>query len=182
MKKTVSALIAALIVGVALYPVAGGAQMGRGYGPGGNDGGPGYSYGMGPGMMGGYGPGYGMGPGMMGGYGPGYGMGPGMMGGYGPGYGMMGPGYGYGYGRQYYGPQNGGREMPQPLDREQARQEVEGYLSALRNPNLKVGNIDEKGDDYQVDIVTKDGSLVDKIRTPGGCAPPTSGVSCEYVR
>jgi Spy/CpxP family protein refolding chaperone len=38
--------------------------------------GPGFAYGMGPGMMGGYG----MGPGMMGGYGPGYGMGPTMMG------------------------------------------------------------------------------------------------------
>ena len=50
--------------------------------------GPGYGYGMGPGMMGGYG--YGMGPGMMRGYG--YGMGPGMMDGYGygPGGHMMG--------------------------------------------------------------------------------------------
>ncbi|MGH8737727.1 MAG: hypothetical protein ACREU5_12030 [Burkholderiales bacterium] len=44
-----------------------------------------------PPMMRGYGPGYGygMGPGMMAGYGPGYGMGPAMMGGCG--------GYGYGY-------------------------------------------------------------------------------------
>jgi hypothetical protein len=149
--------------------------------------GPGYGYGMGPGMMGGYGMGpgmmvpgygygYGMGPGMMGpGYGYGYGMGPGMMGGYGMGPGMMGPGYGYGYGMgpgmmgpgygwQYgpgYGPQN---EQPQkPLDKEQAKQQVENYLKSTRNPNLKLGKIEEKGNDYVVDIETKGGSLVDKL-------------------
>jgi hypothetical protein len=102
----------------------------------------------------GYGYGYGMGPGMMGGqgYGPGYGMGPG----------MMGPGYGYG---QQYGPQYGRQyQQPQkPLDQNQAKQEVENYLSSMRNPNLKLGKIEEKGNGYQVNIVTKDGSLVDKI-------------------
>jgi len=97
------------------------------------------------------------------GYGPGYGMGPGMMGrGYGMGPGMMGPGNGYGqqygpqYGRQYQQPQN-------PLDKNQAKQQVENYLSSMRNPNLKLGKIEEKGNDYQVDIRTKDGSLVDKL-------------------
>ena len=89
-----------------------------------------------------------MGPG----YGPGYGMGPG----------MMGPGYGYGqqygpqYGRQYQQPQN-------PLDKNQAKQQVENYLSSMRNPNLKLGKIEEKGNNYQVNIETKEGSLVDKI-------------------
>jgi hypothetical protein len=109
--------------------------------------GPGYGYGMGPGMMGGYG----MGPGMMGpGYGYGYGMGPG----------MMGPGYGWQYGPGY-GPQN---EQPQkPLDKEQAKQQVENYLKSTRNPNLKLGKIEEKGNDYVVDIETKGGSLVDKL-------------------
>jgi hypothetical protein len=168
MKKIILLLIAIVFIGFALYPVGGNAQMGQGYG---------YGYGMGPGMMGqGYGPGYGMGPGMMGpGYGYGYGMGPGMMGqGYGPGYGMgpgmMGPGYGYGqqYGPQYgqqYGPQYGRQyqQLQKPLDRNQAKQEVENYLSSMRNPNLKLGKVEEKGDSYEINIVTKEGSLVDKI-------------------
>ncbi len=132
-------------------------MMGPGYGYGGGPGmmGPGYGYGGGPGMMGpGYG-GYGMGPGMMGqGYG-GYGMGPGMMGrGYG-GYGM-GPGYGGQYGPRYQQPQK-------PLDEKQAREEAEDYLKSTRNPNLKVGKIQDKGDQYEVSIETKEGSLVDKI-------------------
>jgi hypothetical protein len=120
---------------------------------------------MGPGMMGpgyGYGPGYGMGPGMMGpGYG--YGMGPGMMGpGYGMGPGMMGPGYGYGYGPQYgYGQQY--LQPSKPMTENQARQEVENYLSSTRNPNLKMGKIEDKGNDYEVNIETKDGSLANKI-------------------
>jgi hypothetical protein len=126
-------------------------MMGPGYGPG---------YGMGPGMMGpGYGPGYGMGPGMMGpGYGPGYGMGPGMMG---PGY---GPGYGYGmpgYGPHQYGPQY--QQRQKPLDKEDAKAIMESYLHSTRNPNLKLGKITEKGNAYEAEIMTKDGSLVDKI-------------------
>ena len=102
-----------------------------------------------------------MGSGMMG---PayGYGMGPGMMGGGYGGYGMMGPGYGYGYGPQYrYGQQY--RQPSTPLSEDQAKQEVENYLSATRNPNLKMGKIEDKGNDYEVNIETKDGSLVNKI-------------------
>ncbi|MEJ2725129.1 MAG: cytochrome c [Deltaproteobacteria bacterium] len=87
--------------------------------------------------------------------GAGYGMGPGMGGGYG-GYGM-GPGYGGQYGPQQY------QKPPKPLDEQQAKQEVENYLKSTRNPNLKVGKIEEKGNDYVVNIETKDGSLVDKI-------------------
>ena len=109
--------------------------------------GPQRGYGMGPGY------GYGMGPGMMGG---------GMMGrGYG-GYGMMGPGYGYGPGPQSrFGPQY--QQPMEPLDRDQVKQQVENYLKSTRNPNLKMGKIEEKGKDYEVDIKTRDGSLVDKI-------------------
>ena len=174
MKKTI--LIGCMVGLMALfgttmaYAQAGGPGYGYGMGPGMM--GPGYGYGMGPGMMGpGYG--YGMGPGRMGGgyggygmmgpgYGYGYGMGPGMMGrGYG-GYGMMGPGYGYGYGPRYgYGQQY--QQPSKPLDKEQAQQEVENYLKSTRNPNLKIGSIEEKGNDYQVDVETKDGALVDKI-------------------
>jgi hypothetical protein len=146
--------------GYGMGPGMMGPGYGYGYGMGPGMMGPGYGYGMGPGMMGpGYG--YGMGPGMMGpGYGYGYGMGPGMMGrGYG-GYGMVGPGYGYGpqygYGQQYQQPQK-------PLDKDQAKQEVENYVKSTRNPNLSVGNIEEKGNDFEADIQTKNGSLVDKV-------------------
>jgi hypothetical protein len=116
-----------------------GPQQQQGWGPG---------YGMGPGMMGGgWGPGYGMGPGMMGrGWGPGYGMGPG----------MMGPGYGYGYGPQYQQPQK-------PLDKSDAEAMVNNYLAATRNPNLKLGKIEDKGNAFEADIVTKDNALADKI-------------------
>jgi hypothetical protein len=135
----------------------GGGYGGYGMGPGRMGQGYGYGYGMGPGMMGGGYGGYGMGPWMMGrGYG-GYGMGPGMMGG---GYGMMGPGYGYGpqYGyRQQY------QQLQKPLDKDQAKQQVENYLKSSRNPNLSVGRVEEKGTHYEVDIQTKDGSLADKI-------------------
>jgi rubrerythrin len=109
---------------------------------------------MGPGMM--------RGGGTMGrGYG-GYGMGPGMMGGGYGGYGMMDPGYGYGYGPQYrYGRQP--QQPPKPLDEAQARQEVENYLKSTRNPNLKVGKIEDRGNLFEVSIEIKEGSLVDKL-------------------
>jgi hypothetical protein len=181
MKKTLLLATTAVLV-LMLGICAGYAQpmgpgmMGPGYGYGpspeenwnycpycGNYIGPGY--GMGPGMMGpGYG--YGMGPGMMGrGYG-GYGMMGHMMGrgygGYGMGPGMMGPGYGYGYGPQYgYGRQS--QQPAKPLDEAQVKQEVENYLKSTRNPNLKMGKIEDKGNEYEVGIETKDGSLVNKI-------------------
>jgi len=119
-------------------------QSGR-YGPY-----PGYGYGMGPGMMGGRGYGYGMGPGMMGGRGYGYGMGPG----------MMGPGYGYGPSQQYPYAQ----QQPQkPIDKEQAKSMVENYLRSTGNPNLKLGDVKDQGQNFEADVVTKDNSLADKI-------------------
>ena len=121
-------------------------------------------YGMGPGMMGGRGYGYGMGPGMMGGRGYGYGMGHGMMGGQGYGYGMgpgmMGPGYGYGPNQQYPYAQ----QQPQkPIDKDQAKSIVENYLKSTGNPNLKLGDIKDEGQNFEADVVTKDNSLADKI-------------------
>jgi hypothetical protein len=186
MKKLSLLLAVLLVIGLSLYPTDGKAQMGPGYGPG-----YGPSYGMGPGMMGpgygpgygmgpgygpgygmgpGYGPGYGMGPGMMGpGYGYGYGMGPGMMGpgyghGYGMGPGMMGPGYGPGYGMgPGYGPQYGHQQPQKPLDENEVRAMLENYLKSARNPNLKLGKIEDKGNYFEASIVTKDNSLVDKV-------------------
>jgi hypothetical protein len=113
--------------------------------------------------------GYGMGPGMMGrGYGMmgrGYGMGSGMM--MGRGYGM-GPGYGQGQGSMETAPEQGeigptsGR-LETPLKEDGARTTVENYLQSTRNPNLKLGKITEQGNAFEAEIVTKDGSLVDKL-------------------
>ena len=36
-------------------------------------------------------------------------------------------------------------------------------MKSTRNPNLKIGSVEEKGDHYEVAIETKDGALVDKI-------------------
>jgi len=122
----------------------------------------GYGYGMGPEMMwrGGYGGwycpycgqpaaprgGYGMGPGMMG---P-WMMGPGMMG---PG--MMGPGY-PGYGPRYW-------ERQKPLEEKDVKLIMENYIKSTGNPNLKIGKIKEMENSFEVEILTKDNSLVDKI-------------------
>jgi hypothetical protein len=106
-------------------------------------------YGMGPGMMGqGYGSGPGWGPGgMMGqGYGPGGGWGPG---------GMMGSGQGYGY-RSY-------NRSGQPITLDQTKVLIEHYLTTIGNPNLKSGKITDKDKYFEAEIVTKDGSLVDKL-------------------
>ena len=119
-----------------------------------------YAQPMGPGMMGqgrtGWGPGYG--PQQQQGwtcpycgrwYAPGYGMGPGTMG---PG--MMGPGYGYG--PQYQQPQK-------PMTKKDAEALVENFLKSTSNPNLKLGKTMEEGSAFEVEIVTKNNSLVDKI-------------------
>jgi len=138
MKKLLFVLAFVLISGLILFPLEGRAQMGPGR--------------MGP--QGGYGAwnycpycGAPMGPGMMG---PGYGRGPGMMG---PGY---GPQYGPPYGPQYQQPR-------EPMKEKDAEQIVENYLRATRNPNLKLGKITEKDTYFEAEILTKEGSLADKL-------------------
>jgi len=50
------------------------------------------------------------------------------------------------------------------LTQEDAVSIVEEYLKEINNPNLKVGEVERTADeDYLVEIVTKDGSLVDKL-------------------
>jgi hypothetical protein len=74
---------------------------------------------------------------------------------------MMGPGYDrrYGYpGDRRYRPDR------KPLEKEEAKEQVEDMLKRSRNPNLKPGAIEEEEDSYIVDILTKDGSLVDKMQ------------------
>jgi hypothetical protein len=99
-------------------------------------------------------------------------MGPGMMGqdrtGWGPGYGPQqqqgwtcpycgrwyGPGYGYG--PQYQQPQK-------PMTKRDAEALVGYFLKSTSNPNLKLGKIQDEGTAFEVEIVTKTNSLVDKI-------------------
>jgi hypothetical protein len=103
--------------------------------------------------------GYGMGPYMMG-RGPqsGYGRGPAMMG--------RGPGR-MGRGKIQSSPQMGtGPEYRQGrgvLTKKDARSIVKDYLTSTRNPNLKLGKIEDAGDAYKAEIVTKDNSLVDQV-------------------
>ena len=112
---------------------------------------------MGPGMMGGMmGRSYGMGPGMMGpGYGREYGMRPH---GYGMGPGMMHRDWGRGpqYSPQYQQPQK-------PLEEKNVKEMLNNYLKSTRNPNLKLGNIKDKGSYFEAEILTKDKALADKI-------------------
>jgi hypothetical protein len=123
-----------------------------------------------------HGPGWGRGRHMMGDWGnrSGYdsegrfGMGHGMMGrGYSMGHGMMGRGMSRGmmqrdqgmepqYGPQYQQPQK-------PLEEKDARAILENYLGSVRNPNLKLGKIEDKGETFEAEIITKNGSLVDRL-------------------
>ena len=76
---------------------------------------------------------------------PGYGMGPG----------MMGPGYGGGPGYRQYRP---------PLEKEEVREMLENIIRTSRNPNLKVGRIDDAGPYFEAEILTKGSeSLVDRV-------------------
>lgn len=87
-----------------------------------------------------------MGPGMMGGFGHGP-MGPGMMGTH-PCLEASGAAYG---------------ETAKPLTKDEATIILQGYLLRFRNQNLKVGTITEKDAYFEAEIVTKDGSLVQKL-------------------
>jgi len=62
--------------------------------------------------------------------------------------------------QQQYAP---GQTPGKPLTQEQAKALVENYLKNTNNPNLKLGAFTEKGDVFEADIVTSDGSLADKI-------------------
>lgn len=81
-----------------------------------------------------------------------------------------GPGTQRGQGGQggWYCPWGGSQGGPpvakpgQSLTADQARAMVEQHISG--NPNLKAGKVTEKDGAYEVQIVTKDGSLVDKIQ------------------
>ena len=50
-----------------------------------------------------------------------------------------------------------------PITEEQATTIVQNYILSTGNPNLKVGKVKETEADFEVEIVTKDDSLVDTI-------------------
>jgi len=91
--------------------------------------------------------------------------------------GRGGGGYGYcpwmggppqGQQRGWYCPwmgSQGGSPVVKPgeaLSADQAKALVDQHISG--NPNLKAGKVTEKDGNYEVEVVTKDGSLVDKIQ------------------
>jgi hypothetical protein len=61
------------------------------------------------------------------------------------------------------GAPNDTSQQPQtkPLTQDEAKSLLE---KSLNNPNLKVGDISDKGATYEANIVTKEGSLVDKVQ------------------
>ncbi len=98
------------------------------------------------------------GPGYGGGC-PGYGGGPGYCGG--------GPGMQRGQGGWYcpwQGQQTGTpvAKPGQPLTADQAKAMVEQNIAG--NPNLKAGKVTEIDGAYEVEVLTKNGSLVDKVQ------------------
>ena len=74
---------------------------------------------------------------------------------------MMQPGYD---GPYEYRNDRSYRHYEEPLDAEAAKKAVSEMLERSRNPNLKVGGIEEKKDFFVVDILTKNGALVDKMQ------------------
>ena len=50
-----------------------------------------------------------------------------------------------------------------PLSKNQAKLLVENYVRQANNPNLKVGEIKEKDGYYLAEILTTEGSLVDRV-------------------
>ena len=67
-----------------------------------------------------------------------------------------GYGYEYEYGSQYQQPQKS-------LDQQGAKTILENYLESTRNHNLKLGKLEDKGNAFEGEILTQEGSLVDKI-------------------
>jgi len=81
-----------------------------------------------------------------------------------------GPGYGMGYGRHHRGGgmgfMGGGPRWgaDKDLSVEQVKDIIEGKIAMRGNENIKVGKVEAKDDDTVIaEIVTKDGSLVQKV-------------------
>ncbi len=51
----------------------------------------------------------------------------------------------------------------EPLTKDQAERLLENYVFRFANPNLKPGEVVEKGAVFEATVVTKDGSLVERL-------------------
>jgi hypothetical protein len=56
------------------------------------------------------------------------------------------------------------RRFDNPIDKKDAQALLQNYLDSTNNPNLKLGQETDKGTRYEFDVVTKDNSLVDRLR------------------
>lgn len=75
---------------------------------------------------------------------------------------------GYGYPGYYGAPEGWKQQTGETLSQENAVSIVQNYLSAVGNPNLAVGKVEKQEDgNYLVEILTKEGSLVDRIVVDG---------------
>lgn len=77
--------------------------------------------------------------------------------GYGHGYGRGKRGCGLGIGRMFRDNQG------KPLTKDQAHLVFQRYLQVKNNPNLKLGDVLEKGDAFEATVTANDGSLVEKV-------------------
>lgn len=81
--------------------------------------------------------------------------------------GMMGPGWHNGTGAGMLGlcPWESPpyRQFETPIDQKDARVLLQNYLDSTNNPNLKLGQETNNGAGYELDILTKDNSLVDRL-------------------
>lgn len=59
-------------------------------------------------------------------------------------------------------PPYGGRPS-EPLDKEGAGKMMESRLKSSRNPNLKLGEVEDKEDYFEAEVRTKNDALVDKL-------------------
>ena len=50
-----------------------------------------------------------------------------------------------------------------PLEEMDVKGILENYLRSTRNPNLKLGKVTEKDNYFELEILSKDNSLVEKI-------------------
>ena len=50
------------------------------------------------------------------------------------------------------------------MTEEEARSLVTQSLKSTNNPNLKVGKISDEGEFFLAEVITKEGSLVDKVQ------------------
>jgi len=86
----------------------------------------------------------------------------------GMGHGMMGRG-GMMHQESGMGPDYGLQNRPQdqqpqrPINETEATDILQNYLESTGNPNLKLGKIEDKGQTFEAEILTKDEALVDRV-------------------